>query len=161
MRAFFSFLYGLAAYAASLAALLYLMGFTANWRVPTSVDVGTAAPWGQAVVIDLLLLAVYFRRSVDVALLRTDRAAVPDHLIQFDERLVLVFVQRWDIDAGNRHRNLGYVGLVSRFGREGKLRQVSLVRIAQAVLFGLLDQPVSAYQRIIRPGLSVVAFPNP
>ena len=43
MRAFFSFLYGLAAYAASLAALLYLMGFTANRRVPTSVDVGTAA----------------------------------------------------------------------------------------------------------------------
>ena len=59
MRAFFSFLYGLAAYAASLTALLYLMGFTANWRVPTSVDVGTAAPWGQAVVIDLLLLALF------------------------------------------------------------------------------------------------------
>ena len=59
MRAFFSFLYGLAAYAASLAALLYLMGFTANWRVPTSVDVGIAAPWGQAVVIDLLLLALF------------------------------------------------------------------------------------------------------
>ena len=57
MRSFF--LYSLGAYAASLVALLYLVGFTANLLVPTSVDSGIAAPWNQAVVIDLLLLALF------------------------------------------------------------------------------------------------------
>ncbi|MBS0466270.1 MAG: isoprenylcysteine carboxylmethyltransferase family protein, partial [Proteobacteria bacterium] len=36
MSAIFSFLYGVAAYGASLAALLYTIGFSANWLVPMS-----------------------------------------------------------------------------------------------------------------------------
>ncbi|MBX3619696.1 MAG: isoprenylcysteine carboxylmethyltransferase family protein [Rhizobacter sp.] len=59
MRGLLSFLYGVAAYAACLAALLYLIGFSGNLLVPTSVDAGAAAPWGQALGVDLLLLALF------------------------------------------------------------------------------------------------------
>ncbi|MFI4929414.1 MAG: hypothetical protein ACHP83_04200, partial [Burkholderiales bacterium] len=59
MRALCSFLYGVAAYVASLAAQLYLIGFSGNLLVPKSVDIGAGAPWGQALGIDLLLLALF------------------------------------------------------------------------------------------------------
>ena len=59
MRALCSFLYGVAAYVACLAAQLYLIGFSGNLLVPKSVDVGAGAPWGQALGTDLLLLALF------------------------------------------------------------------------------------------------------
>lgn len=59
MGARFSFLYGLAAYGACLAALLYLIGFSANLLVPTSVDHGHFASWPEAIWVDLLLLALF------------------------------------------------------------------------------------------------------
>lgn len=59
MRGPLSFLYGVAAYAACLATLLYLVGFSGNLLVPRSVDVGAAAPWTQALGTDLLLLALF------------------------------------------------------------------------------------------------------
>ena len=59
MRARFSFLYGLAAYAACLAALLYLIGFSANLLTPTSIDHGHFASWPDAVRVDLLLLGLF------------------------------------------------------------------------------------------------------
>jgi len=59
MGGFISFLYGLAAYAASLVTLLYMIGFSGNLLVPKSVDIGADAPWAQAVVIDVLLLTLF------------------------------------------------------------------------------------------------------
>lgn len=63
MRGLFSFLYGAAAYAAFQAAQLYLVGFSGNLLVPKSVDVdvgvGAAAPWPEALAIDLLLIALF------------------------------------------------------------------------------------------------------
>lgn len=59
MSAIFSFLYGFAAYGASLAALLYMIGFSANWLVPTSVDNGVVVSWSEAVCVDLLLLGLF------------------------------------------------------------------------------------------------------
>ncbi|HEX6016734.1 MAG TPA: isoprenylcysteine carboxylmethyltransferase family protein [Burkholderiaceae bacterium] len=59
MRRLLSFLYGAAAYAACLATLLYFIGFSGNLLVPTSVDVGAAAPWAQALGANLLLLALF------------------------------------------------------------------------------------------------------
>jgi protein-S-isoprenylcysteine O-methyltransferase Ste14 len=59
MGGLLSFLYGLAAYTAGLAALLYFIGFSGNLLVPTSVDVGASAPWVHAVITDLLLLAMF------------------------------------------------------------------------------------------------------
>jgi protein-S-isoprenylcysteine O-methyltransferase Ste14 len=59
MRGLFSFLYGVAAYATCLAALLYFVGFSGNLLVPKSVDVGAAAPWAEALGVDLLLLVLF------------------------------------------------------------------------------------------------------
>jgi methanethiol S-methyltransferase len=59
MRGLFSFLYGVAAYAAGLVALLYFIGFSGNLLVPKSVDIGAVAPWAEAVGIDLALLALF------------------------------------------------------------------------------------------------------
>ena len=59
MRAIFSFLYGLIAYAACLGALLYLIGFSGGVLVPTSVDRGTAATLAEALCVDLFLLSLF------------------------------------------------------------------------------------------------------
>lgn len=59
MRGLLSFFYGLAAYSACLAALLYFIGFSGNLLVPKSVDVGTGAPGLEALGIDLLLLVLF------------------------------------------------------------------------------------------------------
>lgn len=59
MRGLLSFLYGLAAYLACVAALLYFIGFSGNLLVPKSVDVGGSAPWADALRTDLLLLALF------------------------------------------------------------------------------------------------------
>ena len=59
MRGILSFLYGVAAYVACLAALLYLIAFSGNLLVPKSVDVGTGAAGFEALIADLLLLALF------------------------------------------------------------------------------------------------------
>jgi methanethiol S-methyltransferase len=59
MRGLLSFLYGVAAYVACLAALLYFVAFSGNLLVPKSVDVGAGAAWFEALVTDVLLLALF------------------------------------------------------------------------------------------------------
>jgi methanethiol S-methyltransferase len=59
MRGLFSFVYGVAAYAACLLVLLYLIGFSGNLLVPKSVDIGAGAPWAQALGVDVLLLVLF------------------------------------------------------------------------------------------------------
>jgi protein-S-isoprenylcysteine O-methyltransferase Ste14 len=59
MRALLSFVYGVAAYLVCQAVLLYFVAFSANLLVPRSVDVGPGASWPEAVVTDLLLLALF------------------------------------------------------------------------------------------------------
>jgi protein-S-isoprenylcysteine O-methyltransferase Ste14 len=59
MRGLLSFFYGVAAYVACLATLLYFIGFSGNLLVPRSVDIGASAPWAQALGTDLLLLALF------------------------------------------------------------------------------------------------------
>lgn len=59
MRGLLSFLYGVAAYAACLAILTYLIGFSGNLLVPRSVDVGASRPWLEAIAVDLMLLALF------------------------------------------------------------------------------------------------------
>lgn len=59
MGALLSFIYGLGAYAASVGALLYLVGFTGNLLVPRSIDVGPGGPWLHAVLVDLALLSAF------------------------------------------------------------------------------------------------------
>lgn len=59
MRGLFAFLYGVAAYTAGLAALLYLIGFSGNLLVPKSVDIGPDAPWAVALSIDVVLVVLF------------------------------------------------------------------------------------------------------
>lgn len=59
MRGLLSFFYGVAAYLACLATLLYLIGFSANLLVPKSVDLGASASMLEALGTDLLLLALF------------------------------------------------------------------------------------------------------
>ncbi len=59
MRRLLSFLYGVAAYAACLLALLYFIGFSGNLLVPRSVDIGVHAPLAQALITDVLLLVLF------------------------------------------------------------------------------------------------------
>jgi protein-S-isoprenylcysteine O-methyltransferase Ste14 len=51
--------YGAVAYLLFLAAFLYLVGFVGNFLVPRTVDHGLAAPFGQAVGINVMLLAAF------------------------------------------------------------------------------------------------------
>lgn len=59
MRGLLSLLYGLAAYVACLATVLYFIGFSGNLLVPRSVDHGAGAPWAEALATNLLLLALF------------------------------------------------------------------------------------------------------
>ncbi len=52
-------LYGLAAYVAFLAAILYAIGFLSNCVVSKSIDSGTPAQLGEAVIVNVLLLLVF------------------------------------------------------------------------------------------------------
>jgi protein-S-isoprenylcysteine O-methyltransferase Ste14 len=59
MGAIFSFLYGVVAYGACLAAILYLMGFSGDLLVPKTVDSGAAATLGEALTVNVLLLLLF------------------------------------------------------------------------------------------------------
>lgn len=54
-----SVLYGVAAYAFFLATFVYAIGFVGNVAVPKSVDVGAQAPVAEAILVNLLLLALF------------------------------------------------------------------------------------------------------
>lgn len=59
------FLYGMASYALGVAALLYLIGFVGGFLVPKTIDSGPAGALAPAMVIDLVLVAVFaFQHSV-------------------------------------------------------------------------------------------------
>lgn len=59
MKRFLIVGYGAVAYLLFLAAFLYLVAFLGNFWVPRSVDHGLSAPIGQAVLINVLLLAAF------------------------------------------------------------------------------------------------------
>lgn len=51
--------YGVASYLAFLATFLYMIGFVAGLPLPRTLDVGPAGPPGQAIALDVALLAVF------------------------------------------------------------------------------------------------------
>lgn len=54
----FLFTYGAASYILFLGTFLYLIGFVGNYLVPKSIDSGAEGPVGQAVIINVALIAL-------------------------------------------------------------------------------------------------------
>ena len=52
-------IYGIVAYAFTLVALLYLIGFVGNIVVPKSIDSGMAGPLLQSVIVDTALIGLF------------------------------------------------------------------------------------------------------
>ena len=59
MKRYLFFLYGVAGHAGFLGIFVYLAGFVGNMLVPKSIDRGPAGPIAVAVLIDLLLIALF------------------------------------------------------------------------------------------------------
>ena len=51
--------YGLVAYALFFGWFLYAVGFLGNWVVPKSIDSGPAGPFAEALLINVLLVALF------------------------------------------------------------------------------------------------------
>jgi methanethiol S-methyltransferase len=59
LGALLSLLYGAASYVLFLVTFAYAIGFIGNVFVPKSVDTGTPAPLAEALIVNLLLLALF------------------------------------------------------------------------------------------------------
>ena len=59
MARFMRFTFGVLAYFFFFASFLYLIGFVTNLYVPRSIDVGPAAAPMVAVIVDLVLIALF------------------------------------------------------------------------------------------------------
>lgn len=59
MLRFLGFLYGIVAYVVFFATFLYAIGFVAGVGVPKTIDMGPAAPWTAALIIDVVLMSVF------------------------------------------------------------------------------------------------------
>src|SRR5262245_24456775 len=59
MSRFLAFVYGLIAYLIFFGTILYAIGFISGLPVPKTIDEGTIVPLGEAVVVNLLLMALF------------------------------------------------------------------------------------------------------
>jgi protein-S-isoprenylcysteine O-methyltransferase Ste14 len=59
MGPFIALLYGIIAYLAFFATILYAIGFVSGLVVPKTIDSGTAGPLAGALVVDLVLMSIF------------------------------------------------------------------------------------------------------
>jgi protein-S-isoprenylcysteine O-methyltransferase Ste14 len=169
MRGLFSFLYGVAAYLAGLATLLYFIGFSGNLLVPKSVDVGATAPVTVAVFTNLLLLALFgiqhsvmARRGFKQWWTRIVPAAVERSTFLVVTCIVLAVMFRFWLPIGaplvwQVEHGAGVAGLWSLFALGWLLVLVSTFLLNHFELFGLQQ----VFARLTRRTLPEVEFRTP
>jgi len=54
-----AFLYGIVAYTAFFATILYAIGFVMGFAVPKSIDMGVRAPTAEALVVNMILMSLF------------------------------------------------------------------------------------------------------
>jgi protein-S-isoprenylcysteine O-methyltransferase Ste14 len=59
MGRFIAFLYGIVAYAVFLVTFLYAIGFVEGFLVPRTIDTGSAAPFLEALIVNVVLMSVF------------------------------------------------------------------------------------------------------
>jgi protein-S-isoprenylcysteine O-methyltransferase Ste14 len=59
MTRLFALLFGFASYSVFLASILYAIGFVDGWVVPKDIDSGAIAPLGEALAINIGLMALF------------------------------------------------------------------------------------------------------
>jgi methanethiol S-methyltransferase len=169
MRGLLSFLYGVAAYVACLAALLYFIGFSGNLLVLKSVDSGASATWVEALAIDLMLLALFgiqhsvmARRSFKRWWIRVVPVAVERSTYVVATSLVLALMFWFWVPIAEPvlwhvKNSIGATLLWSLFGLGWLLVLVSTFLINHFELFGLQQ----VFARLTRRTLPEAQFKTP
>ena len=52
-------IFGIVSYAIAMASLVYAIGFVGNFWVPKSIDTGASTPFGEALIVNVLLLGLF------------------------------------------------------------------------------------------------------
>ena len=103
-----SFLYGVIAHVGFLAVFMYLVGFLANFAVPKTVDSGDPGPFGIALAVNVLLLAIFgIQHSVMArqGFKRWWTRVVPQHLerstyVLISDLLFVLLIWQWQPMVG-------------------------------------------------------------
>lgn len=145
---FVSLIYGLICYLIFLGSFFYLMAFVGDFGLPRSVSVGPAAPFWQALCVDLALVAVFGCQHSLMARPGFKRAwlrLVPPHLerstyVLFSSAALALLFWLWrPLPAEVWHLRQPVLRLAMRagFGAGAALVLTSTFLISHGDLFGL------------------------